>query len=178
MAQFRVDRDALDRFYRLHVARAADSARRRSRARSSATSRGCSARASASCLLVATGTDGAAAAVFLHHGGMLTYKYGASDPRAWHAPEQPAVLGGHPLGMRARHDALDLGRSDVGQESLRAFKRSWGAEEQVLSTRTSGPIARAPPTEARAGRALATVLRRTPPAASRLVGEILYRHAG
>jgi len=75
-------------------------------------------------------------------------------------------------------DRLDLGRSDPEQESLRAFKRAWGAEEEALVYTHFGSDAPRAADRGAAGRALAAGLRCAPPVASRLVGEALYRHAG
>jgi len=128
-------------------------------------------------LLVRSGERPVAGAVFLNFGDVLTYKYGASDAR--HLPSRPnnllfmeAIRWGCEHGMRS----LDFGRTDCGHESLRAFKLAWGAEERELRyTHVGG--------ESGGGghrtleRALGSVLRRSPPLASRLVGELLYRHA-
>ena len=75
-------------------------------------------------------------------------------------------------------ERLDLGRTDIGQESLRAFKLAWGAEEQELVYTHMGPEPPRTADRGVAGRALAAGLQRAPPIASRLVGEALYRHAG
>ncbi len=75
-------------------------------------------------------------------------------------------------------DRLDLGRTDIGQESLRAFKLAWGAEEEELVYTHMGAEPPRAADRGVAGRALTAGLRRAPPIASRLVGEALYRHAG
>lgn len=119
-----------------------------------------------------------AAAVFLAFGDTLLYKYGASDAR-WLQMRpnnllfMEAIRWGCEHGMRT----LDLGRTHWGQESLRAFKLGWGAQERELRYRYVGggaPVARG----ARGQRMLAAVIRRTPPLAGRVIGEVLYRHAG
>jgi CelD/BcsL family acetyltransferase involved in cellulose biosynthesis len=107
---------------------------------------------------------------------VLTYKYGASDPRSLAARPNnllfmEAIRWGCEHGLRT----LDLGRTHWGQEGLRAFKLSWGAEERELRYRHLG---RAAPRDARIGGALSVLIRRSPPVASRLIGEVLYRHAG
>jgi CelD/BcsL family acetyltransferase involved in cellulose biosynthesis len=117
-----------------------------------------------------------AAAVFLTCDGVLTYKYGASDPGALAArPNNLLFMEAIRWGCERGYRRLDLGRTHWGQEGLRAFKLSWGAEERELRYRHLGGAA---PREARVGGALATLIRRSPPAASRLIGEVLYRHAG
>jgi CelD/BcsL family acetyltransferase involved in cellulose biosynthesis len=152
LAERRRDVEALDSFFRLHVA---------TRSRLGAPTRprrfirdlaGLFADDLGFVLLVARGADVAAAAVFLHHGGVLTYKYGASDARA--LPMRPnnllfweAIRWGCDNGI----EQLDLGRSEVGQESLREFKRSWGADEQELGYTHLGRERRAMPTAACSG---------------------------
>ena len=119
-----------------------------------------------------------AAAVFLHAGGTLTYKYGASDPA--HQEFRPnnllfadAIAWGCEHGLRE----LDLGRTDLGHEGLSSFKRSWGAAEEPLAHTYAG--GRAPgPGPSRAERLLAPVIRRGPALTGRVIGEVLYRHAG
>ncbi|HEX6713802.1 MAG TPA: GNAT family N-acetyltransferase [Thermoleophilaceae bacterium] len=119
-----------------------------------------------------------AAGVFLTFGDTLLYKYGASDAR-WLQMRpnnllfMEAIRWGCEHGMRA----LDLGRTHWGQESLRAFKLGWGAQERELRYRYVGggaPIARG----ASGHRVLAAVIRRSPPLAGRVIGEVLYRHVG
>jgi CelD/BcsL family acetyltransferase involved in cellulose biosynthesis len=179
VAQFRVDRDALDCFYRLHVAtRSRLGAPTQPRAFIRDLER-LFREDLGFVLLVADGADVAAAAVFLHHGGVLTYKYGASDAaRLSMRPNNLLFWEAIRWGCEHGIDALDLGRSDLGQESLREFKLSWGADEHVLDYTHIGPDRARAADRGAAGRALATVLRRAPPPASRLAGEILYRHAG
>jgi CelD/BcsL family acetyltransferase involved in cellulose biosynthesis len=129
-------------------------------------------------LLVRSGRAPLAAAVFLRHGDTLTYKYGASDPRALRVRPNnllfmEAIRWACANGVRE----LDLGRTDLGQDGLRAFKLAWGAVESELRYRifTDEPSL---PRAGRSTRALGAVLRRSPPLASRIAGEALYRHAG
>jgi hypothetical protein len=118
-----------------------------------------------------------AAAVFLTHRGLLTYKYGASDPGALALRPNnllfwEAIRWGGEAGMHA----LDLGRTDWGHDSLRAFKLAWGADESELRYHRLGG-GRRPVHGGGSLRALGAVLRRSPPIVSRVAGEILYRHA-
>jgi CelD/BcsL family acetyltransferase involved in cellulose biosynthesis len=178
-AQRRTDVDALDSFFRLHV-------ETRSRLGAPTQPRGFVrdlARLFAEdlgfVLLVARGAEVAAAAVFLYHGGVLTYKYGASNARALQMRPNnllfwEAIRWGCDNGM----ERLDLGRSESWQDGLREFKRSWGADEhELVYTHLGGGDPRAADRGV-LGRTLAAGLRRSPPIASRIVGEILYRYAG
>lgn len=119
-----------------------------------------------------------AAAVFLHAAGAMTYKYGASDPAFQHARPTNALFADAirwacGRGMRA----LDLGRTDLDNEGLRAFKRSWGAAEAKLAyTYAGGP----PPRLGgpRPQRLVAPIIRGGPAFVGRAIGEALYRHVG
>jgi CelD/BcsL family acetyltransferase involved in cellulose biosynthesis len=116
-----------------------------------------------------------AGAVFLTAGGTLTYKYGASRRR--HLAARPnnllfmeAIRWGCEHGQRI----LDFGRTDLGNEGLLAFKRSWGAEESPLRYTYLG--ARRPDlAQGLPRRAISFVIQHTPPTFGRLVGEVLYR---
>lgn len=119
-----------------------------------------------------------AAAVFLTFGDTLLYKYGASDARCLQArPNNLLFMEAIRWGCEHSMRTLDLGRTHWGQEGLRAFKLAWGAQERELRYRHVGggaPAARS----ARGQRALGALIRRSPPLAGRVIGEVLYRHAG
>jgi hypothetical protein len=72
---------------------------------------------------------------------------------------------------------LDFGRTHWHQEGLRAFKLAWGAEERELRYRHVGGAAPGG-RSARAERWVGAAIRRSPPFAGRVIGEVLYRHAG
>ena len=129
-------------------------------------------------LLVRAGDRAVAGAVFLTFRDVLTYKYGASDERFLGARPNnllfmEAIGWGCEHGMRT----LDFGRTHWHQEGLRAFKLSWGAEEHELRYRHVGGVAPRG-RSARLERLLGDAIRRSPPAAGRVLGEVLYRHAG
>jgi CelD/BcsL family acetyltransferase involved in cellulose biosynthesis len=119
-----------------------------------------------------------AAAVFLTFNGVLTYKYGASDSaelkrRPNNAIFMEAIQWGCEHGQRT----LDMGRTDLENEGLSAFKRSWGAQEHTLRyTRLSAQAEDS--TRSGVPGALGTIISRTPPLTGRLVGAALYRHFG
>ena len=118
-----------------------------------------------------------AGAVFLGGTATLTYKYGASDPTFW-GMRPNHLLFWHALRSACEdgYESFDWGRTDLSDRSLRTFKSGWAAEESRLVYTTLADTAPQP----RSGRALAgarVVLRRSPPLACRLAGELLYRHA-
>jgi Acetyltransferase (GNAT) domain len=128
-------------------------------------------------LLVRAGDRPVAGAVFLTFRDVLTYKYGASDERFLQSRPNnllfmEAIRWGCEHGMRT----LDFGRTHWGQEGLRSFKLAWGAEERELRYRHLGgvPAARHGGLE----RLLGGAIRHSPPQAGRVIGEVLYRHAG
>jgi CelD/BcsL family acetyltransferase involved in cellulose biosynthesis len=116
-----------------------------------------------------------AAAVFLTAGGVLTYKYGASRRDALALrPNNLLFMEAIRWGCEQGQHTLDFGRTDLENEGLRAFKRSWGADETPLSYTYVG---RAAPDSAVGlrERAMKAVIQHTPPTVGRLVGETLYR---
>lgn len=129
-------------------------------------------------LLVHAGERAVAAGVFLTFRDVLTYKYGASDERFLGSRPNnllfmEAIRWGRGHGMRT----LDFGRTHWGQEGLRAFKLGWGAEECELRYRHLGGPAPGP-RHVRLERWLGGAIRHSPPQAGRVIGEVLYRHAG
>src|SRR5829696_975971 len=87
-------------------------------------------------LLVRSANRVIAAGVFLTFHGTVTYKYGASDARALAArPNNLLFMEAIRWGCEHGFRSLDLGRTHWGQEGLRAFKLSWGADERELRYR-------------------------------------------
>ena len=120
-----------------------------------------------------------AAAVFFHSGRQALYKFGASDTRAqsfrgnnlvmWRAIEHLASLEFH---------SLHLGRTDLSDEGLRRFKRSWGTSEHMLEYRrfqddTASTNPRLLP---RAHGLYTRVFRNLPLTVNRIVGKAVYPH--
>lgn len=118
-----------------------------------------------------------AAGVFLQTGRVITYKYGASDTRFQHVrPNNLMFAQVIRDACGTDVDTLDLGRTDVGQDGLAAFKRGMGATETPLAYTYRGTApALGPPA---AQRVAASLIRRSPVSVGRAVGELLYRHAG
>jgi lipid II:glycine glycyltransferase (peptidoglycan interpeptide bridge formation enzyme) len=112
----------------------------------------------------------------LRSGRSVVYKYGGSDPSFHHFGGMAALL------WRAIQDAratgaeeFDLGRSDLDQTGLVAFKDRWGAQRATLTYYcypTHRHVARR-----RLG-AVSPLLARMPPGMLGLAGRLLYRHAG
>ena len=116
-----------------------------------------------------------AAAVFLSFNGQVIYKYGASD-RAQLDKRPNNLLFAEAI-QRARQQgahSLDFGRTDLGNEGLAAFKRSWGAEERLvhylhLGKRSAGDGV---------PRTVQRLISTSPPLVGRWIGAALYRHFG
>lgn len=117
-----------------------------------------------------------AAALFLAGNGTVIYKFGASDEAAW-SLRPNHLLFWHAIrsACETGYTAFDFGRTDAGHDSLAAFKRSWGADEQTLTYSVVGRTPAAEGGHGAAGRLLGTVLRHTPPILTRISGELLYR---
>lgn len=127
--------------------------------------------------LVFDGAAVIAAAVFLRHGGTLTYKYGASEPRALgKRPNNLLFAAALRWALAEGCHTLDLGRTEIGNSGLRAFKRSLGALEVDLPYTRLG--AGPPPRHALRDRFVGATIRRSPRAVGRLAGEALYGHFG
>jgi CelD/BcsL family acetyltransferase involved in cellulose biosynthesis len=116
-----------------------------------------------------------AAAIFLRWNGTTIYKYGASDPSAWHLrPNNLLFANEIESACSAGCATFHFGRTDVDDEGLRRFKLGWGAEEKPLRSTWFG----ARPHAERSGppEFLRAVVRRSPPFVVRTVGEALYRY--
>jgi CelD/BcsL family acetyltransferase involved in cellulose biosynthesis len=122
-----------------------------------------------------------AAAVFLTFNGVLTYKYGASDgEHLKRRPNNAIFMEAIRWGCEHGQHTLDMGRTDVENEGLRAFKRGWGTQEHTLTYTHLSAATQEAKGSSRSGvpRVLGTVISRTPPLTGRLVGAALYRHFG
>jgi CelD/BcsL family acetyltransferase involved in cellulose biosynthesis len=130
-------------------------------------------------LFAVDGDDPVAGAVFLTGGSTVVYKYGASEPSSWslrpnHLIFSSAIRWSCERGFRN----FDFGRTDLADEGLRAFKAGWGTTEEQLVYTRFGPCVRSPSTEHVLMSAARAVIRRSPPALSRLAGGLFYRYAG
>jgi len=129
-------------------------------------------------MLVLDDGEPIAAAVFLTFKGTVTYKYGASDSRSLSKrPNNLLFAEAIRWACESGYETLDFGRTDLGNDGLRAFKRAWGAEEVELAYTY---LAQRPP-EPEAGlrdRVLGATISHSPAFVGRLIGEALYRHAG
>lgn len=115
----------------------------------------------------------------LSHKRTMTYKYGCSDP-------QFQNLGGTALLFwraitKARAEGieeLDMGRSDIDNAGLIAFKEHWGAKRSILNYRRY-PAASVSPEERKwAGWLAKHLISVVPDAPLIKLGRLLYRHIG
>jgi CelD/BcsL family acetyltransferase involved in cellulose biosynthesis len=128
--------------------------------------------------LVLDGDEPIAAAVFLTFNGTITYKYGASDAgKLAKRPNNLLFAETIRWACEQGFHTLDFGRTDVDNEGLRAFKRSWGAEEVELSYTYLTEREPSPGPGLR-DRVMGATIRRSPAFVGRLIGAALYRHAG
>jgi CelD/BcsL family acetyltransferase involved in cellulose biosynthesis len=119
----------------------------------------------------------AAAAIFIGWQNMLVYKFGASDQSALlHRPNHALLWRAISWACENGYTVLDLGRTDLDNAGLRAFKSNWGAAEFDLVYSTLGEPRTAPGTGVTA-RALRAVIRHSPEIVCRELGEHLYRRA-
>ena len=95
------------------------------------------------------------------------------------AAEQPAVHGGDPLGLRARLSGRSTSGALTGARKVCASSSCRGAPRSAsCATATSGRLCVEGSAVHGASAHCAAVIRRSPPLAGRLIGEVLYRHAG
>jgi CelD/BcsL family acetyltransferase involved in cellulose biosynthesis len=117
----------------------------------------------------------AAAVVFAWNRRMI-YKFSATDRNFGKTGAGQAVIwDALRWGCENGHVDFDLGRTDLGHEGLRSFKRAWGSEEYELAYTI---LADRPP-RPRSGRAtnmLGEVIRRSPEIVTRAIGRAAYRY--
>ena len=84
--------------------------------------------------LAYTGGEPVAGAIFLIDGGhTISYKYAASDPRFWGVrPNHAVIWDGIRWGCENGFRQFDFGVTHLPDESLRAFKSRWAAQEQTV----------------------------------------------
>lgn len=118
----------------------------------------------------------AAATVIFAWNRRMFYKFSASDRDLGDIGSTQAVVwDAVRWGCENGHLDFDFGRTDVGHEGLRAFKRAWGSEEVELAYTV---LAERPPRPS-SGRALALlgpVIRRSPELVTRAIGRAGYRY--
>ena len=120
------------------------------------------------------------AAVFLHYGDDVLFKFGASDLRHQHLRMNDLIFG-EAIRWFAKSGfrTLDFGRTEAGNRGLRRFKSGWGAEEYPIryykyDVRHRGVIR----SSERLDRVIQTTFRMMPIPISRAIGRTLYRHLG
>jgi hypothetical protein len=117
-----------------------------------------------------------AASVYLTWGGTLVHKYGASEAREWHRNANDLLMWEGLVWGIARGDRrVDLGRTDVDNVGLQAFKSRWGGVAEPLDYSSIGAVT--PEGTTRLARLGGPVLRHGPLWLTRATGEALYRHA-
>jgi Acetyltransferase (GNAT) domain len=130
------------------------------------------------CLAQKNGTP-VAAMLTLRHGSTIVYKYGCSDERFHNLGGMPFLFWRLIATSKARGvERLDLGRSDLDNQGLIAFKDRFGASRKQLTYRRywSAPKNRASSNwDSPALRRLFSIL---PDAALATAGRLLYRHIG
>jgi CelD/BcsL family acetyltransferase involved in cellulose biosynthesis len=126
--------------------------------------------------LAEVGTRPIAGVVVLFGGKTAAYKYSASASDVslyrpthlilWHAIRAAWEMG---------HTQFDFGRTDFDSAGLRSFKLTWGAREETLTYSAIGqdPASRSTTEPPRLMRA---IIRRSPVAAARILGQLLYKY--
>jgi len=119
-----------------------------------------------------------AAAIFLHWHQTLIYKFGASATDGLSLrPNNLLFWTAIRWGCENGYTVFDMGRTDLANAGLRAFKSGWGAEETPLVYSSTSADAEQSISE-KAMPAVQAVIRNSPLWVCRAAGEMLYKHFG
>ncbi len=119
-----------------------------------------------------------AAAIFLHSGETLTYKYGASSlAELALRPNDLIFWEAIRWGCENGYKLLDFGRTDFENTGLRDFKSRWGAQEMPLSYTSLGREVNQSHNPYFL-KVLRGVIQKSPAWLCRLSGEFLYKYVG
>ena len=115
----------------------------------------------------------------LDHGKTRVYKYGGSDRKFHNLGATPmlfwrAIMEAKEAGMAE----LDLGRSDLDNPGLIAFKDRWSAVRVPLTTWRVPAVTQSQPSAQNKVRLAQKVFARLPDGVVSLAGRLLYRHIG
>jgi CelD/BcsL family acetyltransferase involved in cellulose biosynthesis len=129
-------------------------------------------------LLVESDGTPVAGAVFLLGKQTVVYKYGASEQSWWRLRPNHLIFA-EAIRWSASHGfaTFDFGRTDLQDAGLHAFKAGWGTREEPLVYTSYGARAGAPSGAGGLMHVARAVIRRCPPAVSRLTGALFYRYA-
>jgi hypothetical protein len=119
-----------------------------------------------------------AGAMFFQFGRVAIFKYGASNQAFQHLrPNNLVMWRAMEYYARAGFEALDFGRTSLGNEGLRHFKLSWAATERVLDyVRFNYRTASFVKARDRSSGWYSGLFKLLPVALARLVGATAYRH--
>lgn len=118
------------------------------------------------------------AALFLHWGNTLTYKYGASNPEGRKLKSNNLLFWeAIRWGCEKGYANFDFGKSAIASQGLREFKSRWGTDEVPLRY-SSLPISPRRDSYEKLMGIMNLLIRNTPTWVGRIVGEALYRHFG
>ena len=119
-----------------------------------------------------------AAALFLHAGKTLTYKYGASSMAELALrPNDLIFWEAIRWGCENGYKLLDFGRTDFENTGLREFKSRWGAQEMPLSYTSFGRETNQSHSPY-FFKVMRGVIQKSPTWFCRLSGEVLYKYVG
>jgi hypothetical protein len=121
-----------------------------------------------------------ASAIFFNFGTNVIYKYGASDLGYQKLRPNNLIMWEAIKCQREQgFEALNLGRTEHGNQGLLQFKRGWGAEERLLKYyRYDFKKEAFLGSHAKAGGSHNKIFSRAPIPLLRVFGSLLYKHAG
>lgn len=120
-----------------------------------------------------------ASSIFLHFGAHSIYKYGASDMDFQNLRPNNLMMWEAIKWYRNRgYETLNLGRTEIENQGLVQFKRSWGATESTLNYYRYDLKKRLYLQKAPHNDFHNKIFARTPVYVLRLIGRLLYKHIG
>ena len=119
-----------------------------------------------------------AGAVFLHWQRTLTYKYGASAADGLNLrPNNLLFWTAIQWGCENGYSLFDMGKTDLANTGLRAFKSGWGADEMPLVYSSLPPQSSSSVTD-RLMPIMQSAIQHSPAWVCRVTGELVYRYFG
>jgi lipid II:glycine glycyltransferase (peptidoglycan interpeptide bridge formation enzyme) len=178
--EIRQDPEAIDIFWRLHLAtRKRQGVPIQPRGYFSLFHKHIIARNLGFVALAQSGGQYACGGVFCAFNGVVTYKYGASDPEYRYLSPTHLML--WETMLYAREGGLskfDFGKTEVSNAGLRMFKAGWNSKEMELKYSYFPAVPSGRLFEMLNTRVVRPVIRRSPAFVCQAAGEVLYRFFG
>jgi CelD/BcsL family acetyltransferase involved in cellulose biosynthesis len=129
-------------------------------------------------LTASIGDRPVASGVFFVWHRSVIFKYAASDERSWEArPNHILAWWAMRLSCERDFRLFDWGRTDVGNDGLRTYKRAFGSDEQTLNYSWIGQARRTQAAPKLFAQSAAAIIRHSPEWLCQTIGEKFYGFA-